>query len=93
MQQELIFSSLKTKEIEQKETLAEGYSYIINLIVHYKKIKLNRINIYNISDYIEKNINYIDNLIDLIFVKKIVSDFKIYIIKQNYQLTVCNNIS
>jgi len=92
MQQELMFSSLKTKEIEQKETLAEGYSYIINLIVHYKKIKLNRINIYNISDYIEKNINYIDNLINLIFVKKIVSDFKTYIIKQNYQLTVCKNI-
>jgi len=91
MQQELMFSSLKEKEIEQKETLAEGYSYIINLITHYKKIKLNSINIYNISDYIKTESSHIDKLITLVFLKKMISDFKIYIIKQNYQLTINKN--
>lgn len=92
MKQELMFSNLDTDKVEQKERLAESFSYLLNLIIHYKKIKLNQINTFNIGSYIEQHQNEIDNLIDLLYVKSIITDFKIYIVKQDYQLTIEKNI-
>lgn len=86
MQQELMFSNLVDEKIENKEKLSEGFSYVINIIVHFKKIKLNNINKFNINPYILKHKTLIDSLIALLSVKNVVTDFKIYINKQGYSL-------
>lgn len=36
MKQELMFSNLNTEKVEQKERLAESFSYLLNVIIHYK---------------------------------------------------------
>ena len=52
MQQEIMFSTLEGEKPEYKEILSESFSYTINLIKHYKKIKPSKLQNYNISEYI-----------------------------------------
>jgi len=91
MQQEIMFSILEGEKPEYKEKLSESFSYTINLVMHYKKIKLHKLQNYNISDYININKETLDNLISLLLTKSKISDFKVYIYKQDYKLNIEDN--
>jgi hypothetical protein len=91
MQQEIMFSILEGEKPEYKEKLSESFSYTINLVIHYKKIKLHKLQNYNISNYINLNKETLDNLTSLLLTKSKISDFKVYIYKQDYQLNIVDN--
>jgi hypothetical protein len=91
MQQEIMFSTLEGEKPEYKEKLSESFSYTINLIKHYKKIKPNKLQNYNISEYINLKREILDKLTSLLFTKSKISDFKIYIYKQGYKLNIVDN--
>jgi Holliday junction resolvase-like predicted endonuclease len=92
IQQEIMFSTLEKEKHEYKETLSESFSYTINLIKHYKKIKLSKLQKYNITDYTNLKKEILDDLISLLLTKSKITDFKIYINKQGYKLNIENNI-
>lgn len=92
MQQEIMFSTLEGERPEYKEKLSESFSFTINLINHYKKIKPNKLQNYNITEYISSKKDTLNNLISLLLTKSIITDFKIYIYKQGYKLNITDNI-
>lgn len=93
IQQEIIFSTLEGEKYKYKykETLSESFSYTINLITHYKRIKLKKLQNYNISEYINLKKEMLDKLSSLLLTKSKLSDFKIYIYKQGYKLNIVGN--
>ncbi len=91
MQQEIMFSTLEGEKPEYKEILSESFSYTINLIKHYKKIKPSKLQNYNISEYINLKREILDKLTSLLYTKSKISDFKIYIYKQGYKLNIVDN--
>lgn len=92
MQQEIMFSTLEGEKPEYKEKLSESFSYTINLVIHYKKVKLHKLQNYNISDYINLNTETLNTLTSLLLTKSKISDFKVYIYKQDYKLNITENI-
>ncbi|MGE4511193.1 MAG: hypothetical protein AB7D43_08850 [Sulfurimonadaceae bacterium] len=92
MQQEIMFSTLRDEQVERKETLSESFSYTINIIKHYKRIKPRKLQNYNITDYINHKKENLDSLMSLLLTKSMITDFKIYISKQGYILNIENNV-
>lgn len=92
MQQEIMFSTLRNEQIENKETLSESFSYVINIIKHYKGINPRKLQNYNIAEYINQKKEILDSLISLLLTKSMITDFKIYINKQGYILNIENNL-
>ncbi len=92
IQQEIMFSTLRDEKLEYKEKLSESFSYTINLIKHYKKIKLSKLQKYNITEYTNLKKDILNDLTSLLLTKSKLTDFKIYINKQGYKLNVENNI-
>ena len=79
IQQEITFSTLKDEITENKEKISECYSFTINLIKHYKEIKLHKLQNYNITEYISLKKDIIDKLVSLLLIKSNLIDFKIYL--------------
>ena len=77
IQQEITFSTLKDEITENKEKISECYSFTINLIKHYKEIKLHKLQNYNITEYISLKKDIIDKLVSLLLIKSNLIDFKI----------------
>lgn len=91
MQQEIMFSTLELTNFEQKEKLSESFAYVINLIKHYRKLKIKNLSNYNITEYINSKIEILEYLTSLLLTKSTLKDFKIYISKQGYILNTENN--
>jgi len=92
IQQEITFSTLKDEITENKEKISECYSFTINLIKHYKEIKLHKLQNYNITEYISLKKDIIDKLVSLLLIKSNLIDFKIYLSRQGYSLIIEENI-